>query len=216
MCVCILDTSTSLFCEVSDVAMRESCVHDGHTVDAERIDITVNSIKRYYGNATRRGTLAVVEHKCAHALFLSRCSCILLCNRAPALFTPSPCMRLISRNYRDQRIPRLHANGRWQRLQVIRSAFSLLNLLLKLLLPHASIALFACNPARMRDYLRSDVKIDSRDTNDDINETRFMPNVPLIASTVGDIFERRHNLIKYDKIKFFKFPNAHFCARKNA
>lgn len=37
-----------LYCEVSGVAMRMSCVRDVHTIDAERIDVTVDSIKRYY------------------------------------------------------------------------------------------------------------------------------------------------------------------------
>lgn len=42
----------------SGVAMRTSCVHDVHTVDAERIDITVDSIKRYYSNVPRNATYA--------------------------------------------------------------------------------------------------------------------------------------------------------------
>lgn len=33
-----------------------SCVHDVRTVDAERIDITVDSIKRYYSNVPRNAT----------------------------------------------------------------------------------------------------------------------------------------------------------------
>jgi len=48
-----------LYCEVSDVAMWTLCVRDAHTIDAERIDVTVDSIKWYYSNILRNATYAM-------------------------------------------------------------------------------------------------------------------------------------------------------------
>lgn len=144
---------------------ESSCVRDVRTIDAERIDVTVDSMKRYYGNVLRSAMYATrnqvsekprprdTSYVTSRLVLLLVYSSLLSHTRAvihPALARARPrgLFREITETEDTSPARKCAGNGKRNNPALPRGWICLWDF-------HASIALFTCSPPRMCDYLRS-------------------------------------------------------------